>query len=62
MPDLQKYIEQFTILIDCPPEVVLLTLNLHEDFVDIEGIAVALVPAFQAPGISLAKLDAEPAP
>jgi len=40
---LKKYINHFTVLIDGPPKVMLLTLDLHEHFIDVERIAVALM-------------------
>ncbi len=36
---------------------MLLAIDLHEDFIDVEGIAVALVPWFQAPGKCGTELD-----
>jgi hypothetical protein len=36
---------------------LLLTIDLHEDFIDIQGIAVALVLALQSPGVRVTKLD-----
>jgi hypothetical protein len=40
---LEKHINDFTILIDCSPKVMLLAIDLHEDFVDVKGIAVSSV-------------------
>jgi hypothetical protein len=37
---LKKHINNFTILINCSPEVMLLTINLDENFIDKEGIAI----------------------
>ena len=45
-------------LVDSSPKVVLLTVDLYEDFIDIEWIAVSLMSALQSAGISMAKLDA----
>ena len=36
---------------------MLLTLNLYEDFVDKEGIAVTLMPAPKSPGVVTTKFD-----
>ena len=41
---------------------MLLAVDLYEDFIDVEGVAVAPVLSLQAAGISSAKLDTEPAP
>ena len=45
---LEKHVNNFTILIDRPPEVLLLSLNSNEDFIDEKCIAKTLVPTFQA--------------
>ena len=37
---------------------MLLAVYLHEDFVNVEGVAVASVLAFQSTGIDCSKLDA----
>ena len=55
---LQIDIHHLTILIDSPPQIMLLTVDLDEDFVDIEGVAIAVVLSFQSPGIFRAKFDA----
>ncbi len=55
---LEININYFAILIHSAPQIVLLTLNLHEDFVDVESVSVALVSTFQPSGISGAELDA----
>ena len=36
-------INHFTILIHGPPQVVLLAIDLYEDLIDIEGIAISSV-------------------
>ena len=36
---------------------MLLAINLHEDFVDVEGVAVASVLSFQTPGVYSSKFD-----
>ncbi len=43
-PVLEKHINHFTILINRTPKIVLLALDLHEHFIDEEGITIALVP------------------
>ena len=48
---LQKDIDDFSVLIDGSPQIVLLTLNLHEKFIDLEGITKSLVTASQTPSI-----------
>ena len=55
---LQKHINNFTILINSPPQIVLLAINLHKDFIYVECVAVAFVSALQSSGIVPAKLDA----
>ena len=36
------------LLIHCPPEIVLFAIDLDEDFVDVESVAVATVSVFQS--------------
>ena len=43
---LQENINNLAILIDGSPQVVLPTINSHEDLVDIEGVTEAFVSAF----------------
>jgi hypothetical protein len=38
---LKIHINDFSILIDRSPQVLLLAIDLHEDFIDVEGIAIA---------------------
>ena len=38
---LQIYINNRTILANCPPKGMLLTIDLHEDFIEVEGVALA---------------------
>jgi hypothetical protein len=40
------------------PQVVLLTTDLHEYFIDVEGVTVATMLAFQTTGIDSSELDA----
>jgi hypothetical protein len=44
-------------LINRSPQILRLTIDLHEDFIDVQGIAVALVLALQSPGVPATKLD-----
>ncbi len=46
-----------TVLVNCPPKILLLPLNLDEDFVNKESIAVTLVPAPKSPRILRAEFD-----
>ena len=46
---LKIHINHFTILIHNPPEVVLLAIDLHEYFVDVESITESLVFSLQFP-------------
>jgi hypothetical protein len=41
---------------------MLLAFDLHEDFINVEGISIAPVLSFQTAGIYYSELDAEPAP
>jgi hypothetical protein len=50
-------INYITILIHSPPKVVLLALDLHEDFIDVECIAVSSVLSLQSSGGYRTKLD-----
>ena len=54
---LQKHIKNFTVLVDRTPQIVLLAPDIHEDFINEEGIAIALVVALQPFGISGGKFD-----
>jgi hypothetical protein len=36
---------------------MLLAIDLHEDFIDVEGVAVASVLSLQAPGVNGSKFD-----
>ena len=55
---LQIDIDHFSILIHCPPQVLLLAIDLHKDLVDVERIAEATVSLFESTSESCAKLDA----
>ena len=54
---LEKDINDISILIYGPRKIMLLTINLHEDFIDVEGVTVSSVFAFPSAGIETAKLD-----
>ena len=49
---LKIYINHFAILVDRSPQIVLFSVGLHEDFIEVEGIAKALVLSLQATGIN----------
>jgi hypothetical protein len=55
-------IYHLAILINSPPQVLPLAVDLHKDFIDAEGIAVASALPLQSAGIDGTELDAEPAP
>ena len=42
---LQKYINNVTVLVNGPPQIVLLAVYLHKDFIYVECVAVALMTA-----------------
>ena len=44
---LEKHIDYFTILINSPPQTLLVATDFHEYFVDVKCIAESLMPAFQ---------------
>ena len=54
---LQKQIHNVAVLVNCAPKIVLPALNLDEDFVNKESIAVTLVPTPKSPRILRAELD-----
>lgn len=41
MQRLQAHINHIAVLVHSPPKVMLLAVDLHEDFVDVEGIVEA---------------------
>jgi len=55
---LEIYINHLTILVHCPPQIMLLAINFYEDFIDVEGVTVALMLSFQTAGIFCAEFDA----
>ncbi len=44
---LEKHIDHLAILVNSPPQILLLTTNLHKYFVDVECIAEPLMPTLQ---------------
>jgi len=55
---LEIYINHLTILVHCPPQIMLFVINLYEDFIDVEGVTVTLMLSFQTAGIFCAEFDA----
>jgi len=55
---LQKHIDDFSILVDGSPQIVLDTTDLDENLVDIESVAETLVPAPQSSCILRSKFIA----
>jgi hypothetical protein len=54
---LKKHIFHFTILIDGSPKVVLLAIDLDEDFVDLESVSIAVMLSLQSPRVQYTELD-----
>jgi hypothetical protein len=46
------------LLIDCSPQVMLLAIYLYEDFIDVEGVAIASMLFLQSSGVDSSELDA----
>ena len=57
---LKIYINNFAILINCSPQVMLFAVDLDKDLIDVEAVAVAKVLSFQPSGIQRTELDTEP--
>jgi hypothetical protein len=55
---LKIHINHFSVLIYGSPKVVLLAIDFDEDLIDIKGIAVASVLAFQSSSIDSSEFDA----
>jgi hypothetical protein len=53
-----RSIDYFTILVYCPPQILLLTLNLYIYLIKEERVSISLMPAPQLSGIFRAKLNA----
>ena len=45
-------------MVDGSPQIMLLTIDLHKDFIDVEGIAIASMLSLQSSGVDGAKFDA----
>lgn len=50
-PCLEENIDDLPILINCPPQIMLLALNLDENLINKVSIAVTLMFTFQSPGM-----------
>jgi len=50
-------IHDFSIMINGSPKIALLAVYLYEYFIDVEGITVSTMSAFQSSGIERAELD-----
>ena len=48
---LQIHINDLAVLVYSPPQVILLVVDLDEDLIDEESIAVALMLSFQPTGV-----------
>jgi hypothetical protein len=55
---LQIHINNLAILVYCLPKIVLLAIDLHEDFINEEGITIPSVFPLQSSSIQSAELDA----
>jgi len=50
-PFLEKHVNDFTILINGSPKVVLLSTNFYENFIDEKDVTITLMPFLQTTGI-----------
>ena len=48
---LDENIDYVTILVDSPPQILSLTLDRHEQFVQVPGVAQASLPSPERPGV-----------
>jgi hypothetical protein len=48
---LDENIDHVTILVDSPPQILSLTLDRHEQFLQVPGIAQASLPSPEPPGV-----------
>jgi hypothetical protein len=55
---LQIYINNFAILVNGSPQVMLFATNLHKDFINVEGVTISLMPPLESPGISGSEFNA----
>ena len=56
-PRLKEHVNNFAILINGPPQVMLLAVDFYEDFIDEEIIALSPVLSLQSAGIDSTELD-----
>jgi hypothetical protein len=54
---LQKHIDHLSILVHRSPQIVLLAVDLHEDFINEEGIPIALMFSPESPGVLGTEFD-----
>jgi hypothetical protein len=54
---LEIHIHHFTVLINSTPEIMLLAVDLHKDFVDVECVTVASVFPLQPSAVNGSKFD-----
>ena len=54
---LQVDINHLAILVNSTPQVMLLAVDLYEDFIDVEGIAVTAMLPFQSSSVYSAEFD-----
>jgi hypothetical protein len=54
---LKIYIDDLTILVHGPPQKVLLAVDLHKNFINVESVSVALMPLLQPSGIFGSELN-----
>jgi hypothetical protein len=45
-------------LINGSPEILLLAIDLDEDFIDVEGVAISSMPSLQSPGVNCSEFNA----
>jgi hypothetical protein len=50
-PGLDEDVDHITVLVDGPPEILLPTLDVHEQFVQVPGVAQPSTPASKHPGV-----------
>jgi hypothetical protein len=55
---LQVHIDNLPILVHGSPKIMLLAVDLHKHFVNVEGIAVASMFSLQSPSVFGSKFDA----
>lgn len=55
---LEKHVDHLAVLINGAPQILLLPAYLHENFVDVESIAVPLMPTLQSFGVFWTELVA----